>query len=831
MGGPTRTLRKILRDHIEAKAPEKAKAIVKKIADQLVNDKQVAYLRTCLQMVSTTCPLEKADADRLRGEIDILTARYDLAEQELAEFRKKIIDTRELKAELSAKKQAVKAAKAQLKKKRDEAFKLLESANYSIDNNQWMDAVRLMLTSEVGETSAKKGSKTVVYDILDKPLRKFGPAPSMETLRDLQTGLSRDMSDYIYAKGKEGGVNSAGQYGGQYVGIYEAADGEVDVMRALIKQDHHISVFGTDTAKHEKDIVEFITGRMMNFLIGELAASIHLMRAPWDDKGQPQALDFTRPDDSAESTYVMSIYIPGFNELYKQVYLDDGKEEPDERPRLLGLWNEFTDIFKRNTVDPNDPTGETCLFDNLNPTLVASLYLRDFDAHSGNFGSVPGAPGSKKGLVRIDFGGALRDLDDDVHMNSHWRHKWVGREPTNHIREFSRSLRINPQFADELERQGTIAREKLGALIDILFEDVGKNFGVAAIKKFAKRIGHDLGNIHGKNQILESTKAYFKNRMFARQFSLQKLALEIRLSHAAVYENGALKPSPILDDLIRQNPTYFMTGDFHFRHKNQQKKLKFTANNFTMPAWWSGIITGEAVKALHERAAEILDAEIPDFMQPDFDIKNLALRGDVMVARLQILAKFYSDKQRDELLEQAKILEEWLIRYKMDLEAGVIIGDDQTTANATNVVFLCDQAYGAITHHYQSLKSSLADATKLDQMMTLGGNFHSLEETSEQERYAKSFVRTAKKGEVDIAPHFNDYHPNSDHLYNNSMFQHHPYTPPPSPGELALMSNLVVLNNLSSTLNDLIATLAALELVLQQQRGIVPSTPPIPPII
>lgn len=412
-----------------------------------------------------------------------------------------------------------------------------------------------------------------VLNPIEKP-RSSAQEPTEDLWEVLEKQiLPTKIAQYTKVAKKTGGQTQAGVVGG----IYEYEDrneyGELlHKNNILFKQDAEKGglIF------HHKNIAEVVTGNIMHKLIGGSVAPVFFATSPeYQDK----------PSDKNDAhVYVGSIFYSQYQNLYEDIYQSQGLPIPKDRPRRAGTssqalimpgWNE---IFRKGLLNFENGRPKyiksgipDCKYDDFEKVTVACLLTGDFDNHSANVGVVGG--GKKKKIVKIDHAWGLHDLEDDVHMHSHSRHIFPG-EPTNHIREYPRELKISKPFAEQLEKQALI---DVSSEIDNAIEDAAKYYSITSLKMFGKHIGMKKKDVKLSLSVKENIKEYLKNKMKARAKSLKDLALEIKLSLSIKKENGSYVFDDSvykIEDLIQDNPIYFFEAKYHFRQANQSGKLE-----------------------------------------------------------------------------------------------------------------------------------------------------------------------------------------------------------------------------------------------------------------
>lgn len=406
-----------------------------------------------------------------------------------------------------------------------------------------------------------------IKSIIAKKYLMFDEPPDKLTLSQY---LPNDMNKYTYVGKKSGGRNDAGKQGGLYKHDYKVLtlkETEPQLYHPETTLYHQKILFKQDTKsetniRHEKNIAEFVTGRIMNALIGDKAASIILATRPTENsEGIPL------PDASGENVYIGSIYYDDFKEFFKLIDFSD-------RPPLMEymMRNRIANVFKE---DPDLATG-------FPPVSVAALLAGDFDLHTGNIGK------DSKGFKKIDHGAGLHHLTDDVHIHSESRHPPTG--VVNHFLDFPRELKISKEYADELLRQ---ANHPLDKDIKEILNEVNSYYGIEPILSFAERAGMDIkqysnglkaanklevnAKLKMENSIKQTLtlelKDYLTHKIHMRQRSLQELAMEIKVSLSVNNNNTGFLTK--IDQLIDEDPLYFLKGNYHFRREDQATTIPF----------------------------------------------------------------------------------------------------------------------------------------------------------------------------------------------------------------------------------------------------------------
>ena len=376
--------------------------------------------------------------------------------------------------------------------------------------------------------------------------------------------------DLCLKKGnKQGGANSPGAAGGVYSYSYQEKN---------TKDTKHITIlFKQDTSRiwpfpkkinHDKNIAEVISGLILKKLIGDRAATVFFAKVDKDND---------LPDEDGKNIYVGSVFFEDYKDLYIEAYEILGKQPPKERPKQSAFLKHK--IVKEKLVN-NDYHGFAEI-------MISSMLLRDFDLHAGNIGVIKKKGDITAELVRIDFGGALKNPEPILRPHSVTDHM-PGFGPTNHYLDYGVELRVNKDIADEMDR---IADINLDASINEAVDEATKFYGIKPLAQFAKRLGimhvkannqdrviklsayvkGELTSQEDERDITDAIKQTLKIKLKKRQESLKQLALEIRID-LCIKKNPDTKLWIVTDDLIYlyiNNPDYFENRfkdrKFHFR--------------------------------------------------------------------------------------------------------------------------------------------------------------------------------------------------------------------------------------------------------------------------
>lgn len=197
--------------------------------------------------------------------------------------------------------------------------------------------------------------------------------------RDMGKKMSHFIEDYIPHGDKDGGTpRETGFYTGTYRTPYWINGKKTDQL-LLFKQDIPA-----------KDISEFVAGSILHAIFtDDSIATVFLGRSP--DVTREQAL---QPDETGKSVYLGSVYFGyperQYNDLYKDQEVVDqyhrqNKTAPTARPRYIGLDPVATNALVNAMLDENKQEK----FTGFQRGAAGSLFVGDFDLHSGNWGTIP----------------------------------------------------------------------------------------------------------------------------------------------------------------------------------------------------------------------------------------------------------------------------------------------------------------------------------------------------------------------------------------------------------------------------------------------------------
>lgn len=305
-------------------------------------------------------------------------------------------------------------------------------------------------------------------------------------------------SDWERQGKKEGGARGAGDDGGVY-------KNKATKVTALIKKDDKI----------EFNIAEFLGSQLFAATEPGSGATVQLMVTGTNSSKIP---------GDGSNVYVRSEFFENYTDMFKDMDRNMSEEDrpnqhfrKDGRPLLFGTREIFSSTLSKAFRQQGYQD-----FDKIAPT---SLLMGDFDIHPGNIGVIRNGS-EKPRLVRIDYGWAFSNLTKEVHPHSNSKHL-PGMGPTNHFREFPRSLKLTPEFVAGLDRAANVDMEKV---LDKSFADLEKCYNQEALAKWAK---HGMPNIYKDKDIkdikVDDVKKNLKEVMVNRQKSLKEFSLEIKL--------------------------------------------------------------------------------------------------------------------------------------------------------------------------------------------------------------------------------------------------------------------------------------------------------------
>ncbi len=574
---------------------------------------------------------------------------------------------------------------------------------------------------------------------LELPIISLDKKP--ETKLDLRDPLAEqggDIRSYLYLKGKSGGAQSAGPMGGEYLFAYQAPNEPVEVQRVLIKREDACA----------KTISEFVSGRILNALIGDLAASIVFVRA--DGK-----LD--SPDETGEHVYVASIYFDGVKELFKRVYelhnerleqeshaaknvkeknriLAQKLEVPDKRPVLS---SNFKKIFDKEFVlpeDKNNKNKDRCAFANFYFVAVASLLIGGFDIHGANLLVTSKKPKKKdkqkqlddrEQIRKIDHAADMEGLKEDIHPHSTTEHM-DPRKPGNNYKKIPSEIRHSEDMVaacQELYDQYEENPQILNAVIDQAINEVAKNYGIGPLKQYADFLGLEKEKFekfekeNDKAEVSALIKDFIKEILYERFISLQLYAVQIKKGLLVKGDEETRKK--LLDEFHRDHSSYSLINE----------KVRINKDNTLFARFKRSMQKKQAITDFRKMYVDRhSSSEYHAVVGSDFvKFKDVAERASHFVVRLKTLVTVEQNELTNaRLLDQVKHLEKEIIRHR-----------HQPKEREARLAFLSDRAYKKMGEVYDSLSPAKKKEYE-ERMMLQDKNKKSVAENEEPRSSSKS---------------------------------------------------------------------------------------------
>ncbi|EKD53651.1 MAG: hypothetical protein ACD_60C00162G0006 [uncultured bacterium] len=558
--------------------------------------------------------------------------------------------------------------------KMEEGYSFIEAQIIKFDEDVWR-IIEKLCRQKINDTST-------MSDIYHQPVQRLPRVPKNQSELSDRLG-AQGAQHYRFTRAKKDGYNKDA-LSGEYIFCYQT-ENDLDgmhVQRILIKRD----------ARQAHNIAEIVASKIMQLLIEDKAANVS-------------------PIKMKDDVYVASYFCdPSYSaiELFKDLYKSAGEEPPLQRPKLLYtpcVQNGFTAVFEENIANKNDPSQ--CAYEGYESTTAASLFVKDFDTHTANYMvlKIKKDGLDKKGLMRIDFGEALKNLtddDNDVHMHSHWRHKpFVG--PTNHLREFPRHFRISFPFAKELERISNFNQADLKLTISKAVDEAANHYDKKSLTEFAQYIGMKVPKEIGKQTLVDKIKVFLTEKMYARQTSMLNLALEIRISLLVKREGSLIQKNEELDKLIKENPSYFQKGDFHLRGKNHAWQL------------FRGLRVHQSFyqNALKAYANNILNEQnsIHEVFKEDFQITDISLRAEALIDKLMKVNPGSESKVCSSLEEQGNRLLGAKEKYEKSKNKKIAL---------KHLICECDRSYREIISADDQLRGGQKNSPSFEKKQEIG---------------------------------------------------------------------------------------------------------------
>lgn len=333
---------------------------------------------------------------------------------------------------------------------------------------------------------------------------------TLKTLNDAQP-----FKGYQAIRLKTGGVNSPGKYGAWYKSTSSGNE-------YLLKQD-----IRDGKIRHRKIISEFWAGRILNYLTNnptekkrDLSARVSLMKVDNPNISVENEEDKIYLASEGIKNYKNDFWKYAY-EIWNQKHPNDQRKIPKDRPRGMGIIPAVKEVmvFGFDYIKSLNPDFD----EEFAAIMAASLLVGDFDVHVGNIGIVADENGIPH-LIRLDYGGALNNLKDEVEPHSITDHLPLLNPrfqmiPTNHFREYPRKYRITRAMAEQLER---IADTPLSAQNHEIMEETRKIYGEHSP-------GFDVFAWHTGAQSRNDIENFLETKLAARQKSLKRYAFEIRI--------------------------------------------------------------------------------------------------------------------------------------------------------------------------------------------------------------------------------------------------------------------------------------------------------------
>ena len=353
------------------------------------------------------------------------------------------------------------------------------------------------------------------------------PEKIVATVDNLETEIS-------YLSPKAGGARSEGTYGG----IYSFTDEEGVARRMLVKSD-----------KPEMDIAEFLSGKIFEETAPDNSARVKIVKL--------------KEPSGEEQVYIGSVFLDRYRDLSTEVNLDFALKK-NGRVFAAGTTNFFTGFLRAKMLDSSGKPK----FSGFPEVMATSLLVGDFDVHTGNVGlCMTGTSDDKveEKLVRIDYAASFDNLDSDIHPHSRSRHPFA-LGPTNHFREYPRSMRVTDDFA---KHAFEVASKDLDGAISRACDLIISNYPIDDVKKFALRAGiadPALQESVDVDFVNTELKRNLQIKISERQESLRDFATEIGLSlcldvsgnFRPVESNGkTITGERYFEYLQKENPKYF----------------------------------------------------------------------------------------------------------------------------------------------------------------------------------------------------------------------------------------------------------------------------------
>ena len=249
--------------------------------------------------------------------------------------------------------------------------------------------------------------------------------------------------------------------------------------------------------------------------------------------------------------------------------------------------------------------------------MATSLLIGDFDVHWGNIGVI-----SDKKLVRLDFGAAFDHLKGEINPHSISEHL-PGLGPTNHFRDFPRTMKLNENFIAELEK---VSKENLDQVIDESFKELEKFYSPETIKDFGTRLGVQFQK--DDQYVANTVKNRFKEKMKERQVSLKNFATELKMDLCITKDETTREwklDQSKFEGIVKDNPKYFQ--------EVAEGKRKIKLYDLNHKDKWNPFSPNPNARSLtrvFEAMASVINKVLPKSLQintNETQIRNLIMRN------------------------------------------------------------------------------------------------------------------------------------------------------------------------------------------------------------
>jgi hypothetical protein len=552
--------------------------------------------------------------------------------------------------------------------------------------------------------------------------------------------LSNNMSDYRYASPKSGGANSPGEFGGNYLGCYcVVKDGirQIQIQSVFFKQ-------ATDDNKpnHRENISEVVAGRIMNKMIGDSSATVFFANPPNHTPGAPK------------DPYVASVLYDNYESVYDRAYkehykkthpgvLDKDIPAPPARPKGNDPGAEAKEGMEILVLEKKMPHPGRL--------FTASLMVGNRQFHFENMAT---ATVLKDGsnietetqFVSIDFGGAFRrqfnyaasllkkggeklaafiqkktgvniptlvEIDPEVSkpfQKAIHPHQTSGvKYRANYLLGVPLRVRMSKAFIDDIDAETNYSRQSLVNDIKEALDDAKPFNSLEALKTWALGMGIPEDKLNGdKDNVMAAAQVFLNEVVPARQLSLREYGLELKLSNC-ISKKPNIDATFVTDqgydikNLIKNNPFYFIQGNYHFRGPDQ--KDPDGSLRTPIDTELSNMVYFKAKETLATENLSDIDQILMNDMSPlknkipstNEDIKSAA---ENLLARLRIL---------DSLTDKYEIKSEKSKRYSFILYLEETLKNiDLSDADEKSIFIQAfDEAYRTCVDTYQLLAKNI----------------------------------------------------------------------------------------------------------------------------